>query len=256
KNVDGQQQQQQQQKKQQLTRQEKDLCNKKTTRIEPHHQEAGGVRRIEDKNYFSRVTHQLAKPALSINLWTTKADIRTTQVTMLCDFYHCLVPLSGRAVHIRIWDTGGMERFHDSNLTASFYRNSDGVLLVFSVNDLDSFNSLPRWLERVRQNVGQSSQFDCGIIGNKSICPNSANTRSATPTSWDFTYTETSALDVVNVQKAFTDLALAVIRRNQTAQQMAGASQQQLEKPLRLFRRADSADPANRALRLRLSRGR
>uniref|UniRef100_A0A1I8H7Q9 Rab-like protein n=1 Tax=Macrostomum lignano TaxID=282301 RepID=A0A1I8H7Q9_9PLAT len=227
KNVE--QQQQQQQKKQQLTRQEKDLCNKKRRELSLITKRLEVSAELKIKIILVG-NSSVGKTSLIHKFVDDKADIRTTEVTMLCDFYHCLVPLTGRAVHIRIWDTGGMERFHDSNLTANFYRNSDGVLLVFSVNDLDSFNSLPRWLERVRQNVGQSSQFDCGIIGNKSDLSEQRHVSHQDAQRYanqlGFTYIETSALDVVNVQKAFTDLALAVIRRNQTAQQLAGASQQ------------------------------
>uniref|UniRef100_A0A1I8F5C1 Small GTPase superfamily n=1 Tax=Macrostomum lignano TaxID=282301 RepID=A0A1I8F5C1_9PLAT len=58
--------------------------------------------------------------------------------------------LGGRTVQLRMWDTGGMERFEAMNLASNFYRNAHGVMLVFSVTDLASFESLPSLVGRAR----------------------------------------------------------------------------------------------------------
>uniref|UniRef100_A0A1I8HYK9 CACTA en-spm transposon protein n=1 Tax=Macrostomum lignano TaxID=282301 RepID=A0A1I8HYK9_9PLAT len=44
------------------------------------------------------------------------------QLTILCDFFHCMLRLGGRTVQLRMWDTGGMERFEAMNLASNFYR--------------------------------------------------------------------------------------------------------------------------------------
>ena len=41
---------------------------------------------------------------------------------------------------MQLWDTAGQDKF--KTITRSYYRNSHGVLVVFSLDDRDSFNSV------------------------------------------------------------------------------------------------------------------
>jgi small GTP-binding protein len=52
---------------------------------------------------------------------------------------------------IKIWDTCGQERF--KSLTTNYYRNADGVILVFDVSEDDSFNNLKKWLNSLNENT-------------------------------------------------------------------------------------------------------
>jgi small GTP-binding protein len=52
---------------------------------------------------------------------------------------------------IKIWDTCGQERFR--SLTANYYRNADGVLLVFDVNEPESFDNLKSWMISLNDNI-------------------------------------------------------------------------------------------------------
>ena len=45
---------------------------------------------------------------------------------------------------MQIWDTAGQDKF--KTITRSYYRNSEGVLVVFSLDDRDSFYSVCKYL--------------------------------------------------------------------------------------------------------------
>ena len=47
------------------------------------------------------------------------------------------------------WDTAGQERFR--NITASYYRGAAGIMIVFDLTDLESFNNLNTWLIEIEK---------------------------------------------------------------------------------------------------------
>lgn len=48
--------------------------------------------------------------------------------------------LNNKNVHVQIWDTAGQERFH--TITKAYYRGTDGILVTFSLNAMQSFSQL------------------------------------------------------------------------------------------------------------------
>ena len=60
--------------------------------------------------------------------------------TIGVDFRVKTVALGGKACKLTIWDTAGQERFR--TLTSSYYRGAHGIILVYDVNDRDSFAHL------------------------------------------------------------------------------------------------------------------
>ena len=64
---------------------------------------------------------------------------------------------------IKIWDTCGQERFRA--ITRQYFRNSDGVFLVFDLTNKDTIKKLNIWLKDINDNING----DCVIfvIGNK-----------------------------------------------------------------------------------------
>ena len=65
---------------------------------------------------------------------------------------------------LNIYDTAGQERFGD--IGNIFYRNAVGALLVFDVTNRESFENIPTWLERLKENAGEGIVIM--LIGNKS----------------------------------------------------------------------------------------
>ena len=54
-------------------------------------------------------------------------------------------------VDVFITDTAGEERFR--SLAKSFYKNTDGILVGFSLIDKKSFNSIEFWLEQINDKI-------------------------------------------------------------------------------------------------------
>ena len=60
--------------------------------------------------------------------------------TIGVDFKLKTLDVNGKKVKLQIWDTAGQERF--KNITASYYRGGNGVLVVYDITDRDSFTNL------------------------------------------------------------------------------------------------------------------
>lgn len=51
-------------------------------------------------------------------------------------------------ITLNIWDTAGQERFR--NITKTFYKGSQGVILVYAINDRNGFNRIENWIHQVK----------------------------------------------------------------------------------------------------------
>lgn len=119
------------------------------------------------------------------------------------------IQLKNKTLKMQIWDTGGQERFRA--LVSSFYKGSDGCLLVFDVTEKESFLSLETWksdfLNKIQSPV---SNFPIIILGNK-IDLEDRQVSQELAVSWckerEFDYFEVSAKDNINVDLAFETLA-------------------------------------------------
>ena len=69
---------------------------------------------------------------------------------------------------ISLFDTAGQEKFR--SITHNYYKGSDGILLIYDIDDKSSFESIEMWIESIRQNMGSNdvSKYAMVLIGNKS----------------------------------------------------------------------------------------
>ncbi|KAL5021208.1 hypothetical protein ScPMuIL_000363 [Solemya velum] len=73
-----------------------------------------------------------------------------------------VVSVNGEKVTLTLWDTVGVERFR--TLTRNYYRNSHGVLLVYSVDNPASLRQLSRWSQDADEFAPTALKF---VIGTK-----------------------------------------------------------------------------------------
>lgn len=76
-------------------------------------------------------------------------QFKNVKGTVGLDYAQRIANIKGRNVLVQIWDTAGQERFQ--TLTPSYYRSAMGILLVFSVTDKSSFNSIEIWMRQISQ---------------------------------------------------------------------------------------------------------
>jgi small GTP-binding protein len=70
----------------------------------------------------------------------------------------------GKTVRLQIWDTCGQEVYHSS--MKNFYRSALCIIVVFSLETLDSFYKVNDWIEEIQNNNSEESILV--LIGNKS----------------------------------------------------------------------------------------
>ena len=66
---------------------------------------------------------------------------------------------------LTLWDTAGQERFQC--MPPKYYKKADGILLLFDINDRNSFNDVSKWMEEINDNVGTQENILIYLIANK-----------------------------------------------------------------------------------------
>lgn len=66
-------------------------------------------------------------------------------------------------IKLKIWDTAGQERFRA--LTPMYYRDADVAILVYAVDDRDSYEKLQRWIDDLSRDTKIMPPLI--IVGNK-----------------------------------------------------------------------------------------
>lgn len=88
------------------------------------------------------------------------------QSTIGVDFKVKHLQVEGKKVKLTVWDTAGQERFR--TLTSSYYRGAHGVVLVYDVTRMDSFENLQQWLKEVQLYApGNGEAVVKLLVGNK-----------------------------------------------------------------------------------------
>jgi small GTP-binding protein len=109
----------------------------------------GGVANVGKTNVVHRFVHDAfrddARPTLGI------------------DFVVKDVEVGDKVVRCQIWDTAGQERLNA--IAKMFYRNVNGIVLVFDITDRDSFEALGYWFEEMRDNTPENTPSI--VLGNK-----------------------------------------------------------------------------------------
>jgi Ras-related protein Rab-1A len=83
--------------------------------------------------------------------------------TIGVDFRSRDVVIDGKRVTLQLWDTAGQERFR--SITQAYYRNADGIIIVYDVSDPDSFDHVEDWLDDIAEaNNHSASKL---LVGNK-----------------------------------------------------------------------------------------
>ena len=68
--------------------------------------------------------------------------------------------ISNRAIKLQLWDTGGMERV--ASITSSYYKYSEAAILVFALDNPDSFHVLSQHLLDIVTYAENAKIFLCG----------------------------------------------------------------------------------------------
>ena len=73
--------------------------------------------------------------------------------------------INGKKYTLNLWDTAGQEKY--DSLTKIFTKNANVIILVYSIVDKKSFQSLNKWLNLVKEINGEDG-YAIGVAANKS----------------------------------------------------------------------------------------
>ena len=112
----------------------------------------------------------------------------------------------GKAIPVKIWDTAGQERFR--TLTHSFYKQGHGIIVVFAVNDMTSFEHVGTWLASIKEHADPSVikilvGNKCDVEGERKVSYQEAETLAKQN---GMKYYDTSAKTDMNVTEFMDDL--------------------------------------------------
>ena len=123
--------------------------------------------------------------------------------TVGIDFLTKNVFLEDKTIRLIMWDTAGQERF--KSLIPSYLKNAHSIILTFDITSKNSFNSLNKWLEDIKNNV-QDSVFIV-LCGNKIDLNNKRQVNFEDAQKFakdnDLVYIETSAITGDGIKKLF-----------------------------------------------------
>lgn len=138
-----------------------------------------------------------------------------------------LMQIEGKTIKAQIWDTAGQERYRA--ITSAYYRGAVGALLVYDITKRQTFENVQRWLRELREHA--DSNIVIMLAGNKADLNHlravSAADAQVLAENESLSFLETSALEALNVEKAFQTILFDiyhVISKKALAAQEAASS--------------------------------
>ncbi|RCV15608.1 hypothetical protein SETIT_3G070400v2 [Setaria italica] len=117
------------------------------------------------------------------------------------------------------WDTAGQERFR--TITSSYYRGAHGIIIVYDVTDMESFNNIKQWLSEIDRYASDNLckllvGNKCDLVDSKVVDTEKAK---AFADSLGIPFIETSAKESINVEEAFLTMSSEIKKRMATQTQ-------------------------------------
>ena len=84
------------------------------------------------------------------------------------EFFTFNIRINDKNIKLQIWDTCGQEAYR--SLITSFYRNSSLAILVYSIDNINSYNNIESWLNEIKSQA--NPEIKIFLIGNKTDLEN------------------------------------------------------------------------------------
>ncbi|CAA2988152.1 ras-related RABA1f-like [Olea europaea subsp. europaea] len=169
----------------------------------------GAYRADEDYDYLFKVVligdSGVGKSNL-LSRFTRNEFSQQSKSTIGVEFATRSIQVDDKIVKAQIWDTAGQERYRA--ITSAYYRGAVGALLVYDVTRNVTFENVERWLKELRGHT--DTNIVIMLVGNKAdlrhlrAVPTEDAKAFAERESTFFM--ETSALEALNVENAFTEV--------------------------------------------------
>ena len=74
-----------------------------------------------------------------------------------------IVTINGKKYKLSFYDTVGQEKYR--SITLNVIKSAQGIIVMYDVTDINSFNSIPNWIQSIKDKKG--SAFPMILVGNK-----------------------------------------------------------------------------------------
>ena len=114
---------------------------------------------------------------------------------------------NGKDIKLQMWDTAGQDRYRA--ITKNYYKGSHGILLLYDITNIQTFESVKQWVTQIREEATQN--VIVYLVGNKSDMEEEREVQKEKgeqlAEELGFPFTESSAKNGINVNETFEDLA-------------------------------------------------
>ena len=109
---------------------------------------------------------------------------------------------SGKKAKIFFYDTAGQERY--CSLAFNFINNADGVILMYDITDISTFQKIQSWIESIKEKKGENFPIvlvgnKCDLEGKREISKEEGEKEAKNN---GFPFFETSCKENINIEKA------------------------------------------------------
>ena len=104
----------------------------------------------------------VGKSGLITRVKTRKFEAHTVP-TLTCDYITLFLKYKNKTLKLDIYDTCGQEKYR--SLFKSYYTASSLVIIVYAIDDSNSFNSIEGWVREVKSYC--NPEIKVFLIGNK-----------------------------------------------------------------------------------------
>lgn len=147
-----------------------------------------------------------------INLYFEEKKITNYLATVGIEHYSKNIQLGNKLVKLKVWDTAGQERFR--SLTKNYFKNADGVIVVYDVSNRNSFNNIKTWISSINENKSEDD-IKVIIVGNKIDLQREVSFEEGKKAAGDygFDYLESSAKNNTGVEEIFRKITIQVLSK-------------------------------------------
>ena len=114
---------------------------------------------------------------------------------------------NGKDIKLQMWDTAGQDRYRA--ITKNYYKGSHGILLLYDITNLRTFESVKQWVTQIREEAPRNVIIY--LVGNKTDLEEEREVQKEEgeqlAEELGFPFTESSARNGFNVNETIEDLA-------------------------------------------------
>ena len=139
----------------------------------------------------------------------------TYSVTVGFEFMVFNVKINDTIVKLQIWDTSGQEIYR--SLTSGFYRNASLAMMVYAIDNKESFNHIEYWLKEIKLHCNPDIKIF--LIGNKADLEEERQVQFKTAKTFkeenEINYfSEASAKNGINAKEVFIEAAKLLFKEH------------------------------------------